>query len=502
MNILIRADAAPFIGLGHLKRMLALARSLVSAGATVMFVSRFQDAGMNHCLDEFEATAIFLTGGANMVAQPTYAGWLGMGEAADAADVLASIGGNHFNWIIVDHYALSADWQERMRDGNDAQICVVDDLANRPLCADLIVDQNAHCDHKAKYRAVSQNGARVLGGPRFAMLDARYADAPRYVFQDPVQSIGLFMGGGDATAATLVALDAIKRVGFRGHVEIVSTTSNSTLSLLQSRIANEPFCSLTLDLPTLAPFFARHDVQIGAAGSATWERLCIGAPVIVVATAPNQSEVLADLAALDIAWCVSEPDPAKIAEALHHALSLPEERKRMSSAGRKLVDGHGAVRVAVALMRDALSVRPATAVDAALTYLWRNHPSIRSTSRNDGEIRWEDHRAWHEASLTRTDRALLIGQCGTRPVGVVRYDHESARVCEVSIYLDPLLNGLGLGTRLLAAGEAWLREHRPQTRKILAETLPENSASARLFANSGYAPTGHHFTKSLKGPTS
>ena len=58
---------------------------------------------------------------------------------------------------------------------------------------------------------------------------------------------------------------------------------------------------IATDLPDLAGFFARHDLQIGAGGGATWERCCMGVPSVLVVAADNQNVVVPQLAARGIA---------------------------------------------------------------------------------------------------------------------------------------------------------------------------------------------------------
>ena len=65
--------------------------------------------------------------------------------------------------------------------------------------------------------------------------------------------------------------------------------------------------TLTLDEPDLAAFFARHDLQIGAGGGATWERCCIGAPTIAIVVAANQSAVVPALDRLGALRAASLP---------------------------------------------------------------------------------------------------------------------------------------------------------------------------------------------------
>ena len=57
----------------------------------------------------------------------------------------------------------------------------------------------------------------------------------------------------------------------------------------------------------MAAFFARHDLQVGAGGGATWERCCIGSPMVALVLAANQSMVVSALDCLGALRAASLP---------------------------------------------------------------------------------------------------------------------------------------------------------------------------------------------------
>jgi RimJ/RimL family protein N-acetyltransferase len=97
--------------------------------------------------------------------------------------------------------------------------------------------------------------------------------------------------------------------------------------------------------------------------------------------------------------------------------------------------------------------------------------------------------------LNDPSRLLFIGEVGSTPVGVIRLDRLSAECAEVSLFLDPQLHGLGLGTHLLRAGEP--HASRLGTTRLLATVLPGNESSRRLFASAGYRFSAQEGSKSL-----
>lgn len=279
---------------------------------------------------------------------PSHLAWAQVSQARDVADTLAALALSDWrpDFVVVDHYAFDARWHEAVRAATCARIAVVDDLGDRALAADLLVDHNWHPDHILKYSRRLTRPTQLLAGPTFALLDPTYATAPRYLPQVHVASIGVFMGGSDAADAASRVLDAIEATVFNGRIELVSTSANPNLSRLEARLSN-PNLTLTLDQPDLAAFFARHDLHVGAGGGATWERFCIGAPSILLSFARNHDHVLEPLrdlglaAVLPMGW--SQPDLVLAIESL---LMDHGRRERFSSRGQSFVDGRGCERVA------------------------------------------------------------------------------------------------------------------------------------------------------------
>lgn len=260
--------------------------------------------------------------------------------------------------MIVDHYAFDARWHKRVRDALRARLAVIDDLADRSLRADVAIDHNFHLDHQDKYRHLIGGIDRLLAGPRFALISGAYVASPKYAFREDVTSIGIFMGGVDLLGANVLALEAVRAAGFGGDVEIVLTSANPDTALIQTRADADGRCSVSRDLPNLARFFARHDLQIGAGGGAIWERCCMAAPTIGLVCAENQRHSLPylhdmrALLAVDTLALAPENRLRCLREAITMMLSNPSLRRDLSENAAQLVDGQGTARVVEILTID------------------------------------------------------------------------------------------------------------------------------------------------------
>jgi UDP-2,4-diacetamido-2,4,6-trideoxy-beta-L-altropyranose hydrolase len=491
LRVALRADASADIGIGHVKRSLALGQALRDAGAAVCLVTRENAVDTQPLADQARVDHVALSAHGKQV------DW-----EKDAADTTAALAAWKPHLMVVDHYALDHRWHRAIKHSFGARLAAIDDLADRDLDADWLIDHNHSPDHHAKYAGRISPTTKLLCGPRHALLSAAYAIAPRHEVRDEVHSIGIFMGGADSAGMSGVAVEACRSVaGFTGRLEVATTSANPHLDKLRAACLRWPSTDLLVDQPDLSAFFERHDLQIGAGGGATWERCCIGAPTLALVCADNQRAAVPELVRLGVLETV-DPTEMLSAEAIGQAVArlaqAPERRAVMAARARDLVDGLGARRVALCLCVSRLEVRAATAGDAERLYLWRNHPTTRAVSHGAHEIAWPGHLAWLTRTLNDSSRLLLVAQVGNIPVGVIRIDRQDATDALVSLYLDPALHGLGLGTAMLLAGERHACRQPAPPARFVATVLEANTASQHMFRSVGYQPHGEHWTKPAK----
>lgn len=510
VKVAIRVDASAGMGTGHLRRCLALAGELARFGAEVILVCRSLDNVASSVLAGADFPVLWLPAPnpgeleyvAESAVEPPHAAWARVPWLRDAQETSEALQPCTPDWVVVDHYAFDARWHDQIRKNLVCRIAVIDDLADRALSADFLLDHNWAPDHKVKYAdrvAPAHRGSlRILGGPRYALLASGYRIAPRYRFCSDVRSIGIFMGGTDPPAATSQVLAVCReQAGFIGLIEIVSTSANPHLADLMDACARYPNTTLRLDEPSLAAFFARHDLQIGAGGGATWERCCIGVPSIVLTLAKNQlvvASALAGMGALKYARLATNPktDVADIpgadalADVLRQVIADSGLRYRLAKTASGLVDGRGTERVALCLLGETLHVRRATVTDAPMLHGWRSHPSVRAVSQQTAEIAYRDHKSWMRQVVGDPSRVLLVGQIGGHAVGCIRFDDGDGDTSTVSLYLDPEVQGLGLGARLLLSGEQFMALRAVKTFTVIADVVAGNVASQCLFTACGY----------------
>src|SRR5690606_30061812 len=142
---------------------------------------------------------------------PPHAEWLGATQADDADATLAALAGEGtWDWLVVDHYALDARWEARLR-SVARRILAIDDLADRRHDCDALLDQNFYADGPARYEGLVPGHCLRLLGPRHALLRPEFGAARARLRErgDTVRRLLVFFGGIDARNLTGAALDAL-----------------------------------------------------------------------------------------------------------------------------------------------------------------------------------------------------------------------------------------------------------------------------------------------------
>jgi UDP-2,4-diacetamido-2,4,6-trideoxy-beta-L-altropyranose hydrolase len=320
-------------------RCLTLADALSQRGAEIRFISR-------HLADELQ-----------QVIRGRGHGCVGLGaedsadrEAADARESLPLLAGRRWDWLVVDHYALGASWESAMREAAP-RIFAIDDLADRPHDCDVLLDQNHLAAGAERYAGKVPAACRVLIGPRHALLRPEYREwrehlAPR---SGAVRRVLVCFGGTDPQNMTTLALEALTHPTL-AHLAVDIVTGGDAARRLAERVAQRPGTTVYGLRPHLADLMAQADLAVGAGGSTTWERMCLGLRSLVITLADNQVHVAEWLSHEGLIRLVG---PAQTATAANLRAAIIDELSQPSTAaiakGMALCDGHGVERVVSAM---------------------------------------------------------------------------------------------------------------------------------------------------------
>jgi UDP-2,4-diacetamido-2,4,6-trideoxy-beta-L-altropyranose hydrolase len=317
----LRVDASRAMGSGHVMRCLALAEALQDAGVEPVFVCapwpgdlRGELQGRGHAVRTLRL--------------PTDSPWSAAADAAATAALLqqeAAAGA----WLVVDHYGLDAAWHRAVA-ASGVRVAVIDDLADRPLAGELLVDQNVVEAVHHRYPALTPSGCVRLLGPAYSLLrrDVRLAAAARAERAAHVLEAGptlVFLGGADADGLTAHVLSRLAARPHAGPVHVLAGAMNPHQAALreQCRALGHDFSVARRDLAAL---MAESRAAIVACGMFAVELQAVGVPCLLLPLSGIQAEVAAAFAARGRAVVLPPEalaDARRFDAAWQQVLSLP-----------------------------------------------------------------------------------------------------------------------------------------------------------------------------------
>ena len=364
MKVVFRTDASLHIGTGHVMRCLTLADALAARGAHCQFICRAHEGNLIDYIRQrgFQVHALpLLPANASAVDpaptrpvnnEPAHSHWLGATQAQDAQTCAPILATQQPDWLIVDHYALDACWEQALAP-HYRQLMVIDDLADRPHACDLLLDQTFGRD-AADYRPLVPAQCQLLCGSSYALLRPEFAVLRPYSLQRRTQpqlrNLLITMGGVDKdniTSKILIALRA-SPLSPECQITVVMGATAPWLAKVQQVAQDMPWPTQVLvGVSNMAQLMADSDLAIGAAGATSWERCCLGLPTIMLVLASNQQQVAQALERGEAARIIQRAQniASCLPKLLGELLAQPAALQALSRCAAKIVDGQGLMSV-------------------------------------------------------------------------------------------------------------------------------------------------------------
>ncbi len=498
-SVLIRTDANPTIGSGHLTRMLALSSACRNSGADVTFISNEMPATLQKSIIETGCQQ-------QRIDIPT-------GSFEDADFTADYISKGSFDWTILDGYQFDDAYQQRVSQPS-SRLMVVDDFGHAThQNADLILNQNAYAD-RSRYDQLKSTDVvcglkYTLLRPEFHTLSSDYPGRKNARFS--IKRILITFGGSDIndwTLATLRTLLELKLATTSSTVADVVIGGNYTKEKELAKFCRDAGMNVFLhrNVDRMDALMNQADMAITAGGSTCYELARTGVPAIAIATAENQKAVVGALeqrgtligfAADENPLSSSSAFSDDIKSAIRKLVRNREQRQSMSEKGKRLLDGLGAERVTRKLHAGVISFRDASPQDSQMLFELRNDSAVCEASFQQSAVTQSEHEKWLGQSLASPSRLLWIPtDRSLQPLGRVQMDlSENLQTATISIALNKRSRGRGLGpvviekaTDLILADSGAYAS----VSKVIANIKPTNTRSCMAFEKVGFefsAPT-------------
>lgn len=359
MKIAFRCDASIQVGTGHVMRCLTLADALAGQGAECHFICR-EHAG--HLLDMIRQR------GHTVYALPfesdpqlsdksapelVHSNWLGTTQQNDADLCCAVLEILQPDWLVVDHYALDVRWENQLR-AHCKKLMVIDDLADRQHDCDILLDQTFGRDPH-DYLQWTPEHCQLLCGANYALLRSEFSQWREYSLkrreQGQLEHLLINLGGVDKDNLTTQILKLLATCSLPEYFKItvvMGATAPWVEDVLEQAMLMPWETEVKVGVRNMAELMAESDLAIGAAGSTSWERCCLGLPTIMLVLATNQQQIALNLEqahavftatlGADFEWSVLS--------AVKRFIASPVLLKDMSYATASILDGLGSTLVA------------------------------------------------------------------------------------------------------------------------------------------------------------
>lgn len=356
LKVVFRVDSSLEIGSGHVMRCLTLAQMLKETGADVKFICRKHKGNL---IDKIRSSGfvvheLVVSEEIKVDTKLVYSHWLGATQQQDTDACIDIFKSKKIDWLIVDHYALDELWQKRLKPYCE-KLMVIDDLADRKHQCDILLDQTFGRQQE-DYSELTPKNCQLLLGSKYALLRPEFAKWRSYSLErrskPQFKQLLLTMGGADVDNVTENVLDELKMCNLPNDMNITIVMGGSALHLESVKLkANTLSCKteVKVDVGNMAEIMANSDIAIGASGSTTWERCCLGLPTIQIVIAKNQitiAKFLAEHGAIKFLQSIKG-----VSRVINNSINW---MLNVSNIARHVSDGLGVKRVSGLLMNKKL----------------------------------------------------------------------------------------------------------------------------------------------------
>jgi UDP-2,4-diacetamido-2,4,6-trideoxy-beta-L-altropyranose hydrolase len=484
-HLIIRADATPQIGTGHVMRCLALAEAWRDEGGEAVFICHYGSDAIEKRIRQKGFDILPLP---HVYPHPS-----------DINCVIGVI--NRYRtlspapkiWVAIDGYGFDAAYQEYVKKKTGCELLCIDDYGHAShYYADLVVNQNV--SSKSELYIGKTTDSRLLLGARYVMLRNEFLCGSVKQRENPPvgRKILVSMGGGDTSHVILKVLSGLKRLAMEGvEVRIIIGPENSHISALEEEINGESVYKLLANVTNMQELMMWADLVITAGGTTSWEAAYMGLPQVVTYFADNQKSNAKALDEKKIGINLGYHQyltAETIAEKLKEIMMDQERRSLMSQRGQTLIDGLGRQRICKIMLGKRLRIRPISQDDCEILWKWANDPTVRAVSFVQEPIAWEDHVQWFQQRKDHPFFHIALDE-DNRPIGQVRIDPTTGKDVVISLSIDKNFRNSGYGAELIGlACEKKVMESGEVT--IHAYIKPENEASKTAFTRAGFKDMG------------
>ncbi|MDE9366986.1 hypothetical protein PZ938_15325 [Luteipulveratus sp. YIM 133132] len=332
-HVVLRCDAHPSFGVGHLVRCLALAQELLARGSRVTLLGGLGGIAWLERLVADSAVPV-------------------IPPADEIGSVCAQVVDLGADAVVLDGYHLQPALGEALREAGVTVLAMVDGEFGAVQEADVYIDQNLG----AVPHTGGPDGSLALAGVEYAMFRDSVLDRRRtgtVPAHRPPRVLAVF-GGTDPYDAARTVVPQVLDLGEPVELTVVAAREEVRTALAALPTGPGQTVHAIEPVADLAALAVEQDLAISASGSSVWELLCLGVPTAVVCVADNQRLGYEMTVAEGVVVPVGVLDDLRaqgsVPPGVRRLLTDTDHRADLARRGRALVDGDGRARVSTALL--------------------------------------------------------------------------------------------------------------------------------------------------------
>lgn len=335
-RLLIRADANPMMGTGHVMRCLALAQEWIQRGGEVICVTA---PGAPALVKRMEAEQVRVID-------------LGVeaGGAADAARTTSMAVEHKVDWVVLDGYHFVPDYQKAVKAQGLKLMCLDDGGGARHYWADVVVNQNFGASQELYPNR--EGYTRLCLGPQYTLLRSEFMAWRTWTRTAPPRGRNVLVtfGGSDPENLTTRVVQALGMRGNDGvNVTVVIGASNRYYNevLEAAGKASTPM-RVETNVGNMSRLMAETEIAVILAGGTLAESLFMQCAVISYAHSEEQARILRMLDAEGVIAYLGRDtgfDEVALLGQIRVMADSIALREKLARQGREKIDGLGRERV-------------------------------------------------------------------------------------------------------------------------------------------------------------
>jgi len=316
-------------------RCVALADELKREGCTVTFLCRALEGNL---IESVEHKVIVLEKNDDFQSDDLYLNWLGASQGRDAEQTI-KVMPKMTDLLVVDSYALGQYWHQKLR-AHTKKILVIDDLADRQFDCDILLNQNLGVEEKV-YEGRVPRDCKLLLGCNYALLRPEFSETrtkalEKRRYNTEIENILVSLGGSDIDNVTY---DILQQLDSKFNIVVVLGKTSPNIKMIKAYAENKNI-EVIVDANNMSELMLNADIAIGAGGSTSWERCCLGLPTLLCVLADNQRDAAERLEALGAVIIINN-----LKTDLQLIIENPDYQNIMSNNAKSICDGLGCKRV-------------------------------------------------------------------------------------------------------------------------------------------------------------